>query len=139
MSGSYAVLSHTADTGIAVEADTFAEVLEWASRGMFELMYDLTDSAAERSVVVEVAASTAEDLLVDVLSELLYVSEAHDVIPCRFAIAAVDATSARVTIGVTPMRTELLHGPPIKAVTYHDLLVEESDDGTWRARVVFDV
>ncbi len=138
MSGFFTVLSHTADTGIAVEADTFAEVLEWAARGMFELMYDLGDSAAERSVVVEVAASTAEDLLVDVLSELLYVSEANDVIPCRFAIAA-DPTSARVTIGVTPMRTELLHGPPIKAVTYHDLLVEEGNDGTWRARVVFDV
>ena len=139
MTGFFTVLSHTADTGIAVEADTFAEVLEWASRGMFELMYDLGDTDADRSVVIEVTANTAEDLLVDLLSELLYASEAHDVIPCRFEIADADATSARGTIGVTPMRSELLHGPPIKAVTYHELIVEEGDDGTWRAQVVFDV
>ena len=139
MSGSFTVLSHTADTGIAVTADTFGELLEWAARGMFALMYDLGDADPEGSITVEVAASTAEDLLVDVLSELLYLSEAEDVIPCRFDVVEADPTSARVTIGVTRMRPELLHGPPIKAVTYHELLVEAQDDGTWQARVVFDV
>ncbi len=139
MSGSYTVLSHTADTGIAVEADSFDEVLEWAARGMFELMYDVGTASPGREVTVDVTAATREDLLVDVLSELLYRSEAEDVVPCRFTVVAADGTHVRMAAVVTPMRHELLHGPPVKAVTYHGLAVGERDDGRWHARVVFDV
>jgi SHS2 domain-containing protein len=32
-----------------------------------------------------------------------------------------------------------LHGPPVKAVTYHALVVAQTPDGRWLARVVFDV
>ncbi|MBP1632769.1 MAG: Archease protein family, partial [Acidobacteria bacterium] len=31
-----------------------------------------------------------------------------------------------------------LRGPPVKAVTYHDLAVEQ-ESGGWRVRVIFDV
>ena len=139
MSGSFEVLSHTADTGIAVEAATLPELLAWAARGMFSLMYDLEATSPEATVEVAVASAGLDELLVDLLAELLYRSEADDVIPCRFDVVTASPTEVRMSVGVAPMEPAALHGPPIKAVTYHDLAVEQSADGRWSARVVFDV
>ena len=50
-----------------------------------------------------------------------------------------DATHVALAVGVVPVETAVLIGPPIKAVTYHDLSVERRSDGTWMAHVVFDV
>ena len=81
MAGSYRILAHTADTGLEVEADTLGSLFEWAGRGMFELMFDLGGVDAARSIEVRVESSQVDELLVDVLSELLYVAESADVVP----------------------------------------------------------
>jgi len=139
MGGSFTVLSHTADTGIDVRADSLGELLEWAARGMFSLVYPIGGLTAERSVIVEGASPVAAELLVDLLSDMLYISEAHDVAPCDFQTREATPTAARMMVGVAPLDGLALHGPPIKAVTYHDLAVAKEADGTWVARVVFDV
>jgi SHS2 domain-containing protein len=139
MSGSFSVLSHTADTGIDVHADTYEELLEWAAGGMFSLMYDIGSLAEQRSVVVAAQAASRDELLVDVLSDLLYLSYSQDLIPCRFQTREASATDARLLVGVADLDPDLLHGSPIKAVTYHDLFVARQEDDSWRARIVFDV
>ncbi len=139
MSGSFTVLAHTADTAIEVSADSLAELFEWAAVGMFSLMYDLDSLAPAHQVDVVVAASDVAELLVDLLAELLYVSEANDLVPCTFHVEALTPVEARIRVGATPMEAAALEGPPIKAVTYHDLSVTELPDGRWSARVVFDV
>lgn len=139
MAGSYRILAHTADTGLEVEADTLGSLFEWAGRGMFELMFDLGGVDAARSIEVRVESSQVDELLVDVLSELLYVAESADVVPCRFVATEATATHVALAVGVVPVETAVLIGPPIKAVTYHDLSVERRSDGTWMAHVVFDV
>jgi SHS2 domain-containing protein len=138
MGGSFTVLSHTADTGIDVTADSFGELLEWAATGMFSLMYDIRSLEAERSLVVAAQTVARDELLVDILSDLLFVSYSQDVIPCRFQAREATATDARLLVGVTPLDPDLLEGPPIKAVTYHDLAVTQDAAG-WTARVFFDV
>lgn len=139
MSGRYRVLSHTADTGIDVEADSLDELFEWAARGMFELMFDVSGHRPERTTVVEVQGAGTADLLVDTLSDLLYRSEVDDVLPCHFDTIAVDSRSVTMQVGTVPLRPDMLEGPPIKAVTYHDLVVDRRADGSWRAQVFFDV
>lgn len=138
MSGHYEVLAHTADTAIAVEADSLGELFAWAARGMFATMYAL-DRPATEDHTITVASSASEELMVDVLSELLFISESEDVVPVSFS--TVDAGELRMTmrVGTVPLAAMALEGPPIKAVTYHDLSVEQRSDGSWAAHVVFDV
>jgi SHS2 domain-containing protein len=139
MPGSYEVFSHTADTGIAVEADTLAELVEYAAEGMFGLMYDVGGGKPDREIEFLVAAPSLADLLVDTLSELLYFSEADDLVPCTFTVPEVTETRLCMRAGVVPLRDDLQVGPPIKAVTYHDLVVGQTADRRWAARLVFDV
>lgn len=133
------VLAHTADTGIEVTAGSlpaaFAEMLE----ATFGLLADLDGAEAASTTTVEVESHTLEDLLVDVLSEFLYRSEVEDVVFCDFEVT-VGAEPPRATVhaGLLPLRRDEAEGAAIKAVTYHELALEERDDG-WYARVYFDV
>lgn len=134
----YKVLSHTADTGVEATAPSLAGLIDELATAMFELIAHVTPCPQEVSVEVEVNAPTPEDLVLEVLSEFLYESEAQDLMLCGFETTMLAPTHARVTAGgVDILRIEVT-GPPIKAVTYHRLLVEEREDD-WRARVYFDV
>lgn len=139
MAGAFVLLSHTADTGIAVTADSLRELFEWAAVGMFSTMFDLAMCIPERHVTVAATGTRTDELLVDVLADLLYLSEAEDVVPCSFQVDEIWPNEVDLSAGVAPLRPNLLIGPPIKAVTYHDLDVSKKEDGTWTARVVFDV
>jgi SHS2 domain-containing protein len=75
---------------------------------------------------------------VDVLSELLCRSEVEDLFLCVFEVEATGPTSLRVGAGGVDTANVELTGPPIKAVTYHDITVTETDHG-WFGRVYFDV
>lgn len=130
------VLSHTADTGVEATAETFAELLEELLEGMFASMADIESGTADTWVEAEVASETAEELVVDVLSEALYVSEVEDLILCDFRITE-EGNRAELRMGGVPVGVLDVTGPPIKAVTYHGLVVQR--DGAWYGRVYFDV
>lgn len=131
-------MSHTADTGILAHGASLREVFENAAFAMFDLMYGIGDLVGEDRVEVEVEATTIEELLVDWLSTLLFEAETNDLAFCSFGIESIgDGRAVGSATGVPLARVELA-GPPVKAVTYHDLLIEERAGG-WSARVVFDV
>lgn len=133
------ILSHTADTGIEATADSLAALIEEVMRAMFGLVATLAPGAAERWVDFSLEATTPEDLLVDTLSELLYRSEVDDLVFCDFRVRVdEERLYTQVEAGGVPTPDVEADGPPIKAVTYHDLVVEERDGG-WFARVYFDV
>lgn len=133
----YRILSHTADTAIEAWGDDLAELIANTAAGMFALMYDPASIAATRQTEITVSAEREPDLVVDALAELLYLSEADDLALSRFQVSINDNT-VQIRAQGGPLQQVKLHGPPIKAVTYHDLTVEHTADG-WHARVVFDV
>ncbi|HSJ83244.1 MAG TPA: archease [Acidimicrobiia bacterium] len=135
----YRVLSHTADTGIEATGHTLAELIEVLSQGMFELMARCDPSADRRRLTLRVDAPTIEDLVVDILSELLFRSETEDLLFCQFRVTLEPGVPAATveTAGI-PVHEVEPTGPPIKAVTYHDLVVEQRES-QWYGRVYFDV
>lgn len=134
----YEVLSHTADSGIVAYGPTLATVFESAAFAMFDLMFGIGEIEGVHRVEVEVAADTVEELLVDWLSALLFEAETRDLAFCSFQIDTLDDThAAGRAIGVPVASVELI-GPPVKAVTYHDLVIARVPAG-WSARVLFDV
>lgn len=134
----YEVLDHTADTGISATADNLAHLMEDLATGMFELMAEVEPCRDGNTVAFDVSAQTAEELVFECLSELLYRSEIDDLLFCDFAIEVRDHMSLAVRAAGVPTDRVELSGPPIKAVTYHDIEVAETADG-WLGRVYFDV
>ena len=133
------ILSHTADTGVEARSpDLLALVVDLAT-GMFESMASAPAGVTvDRTIEVEASGTNRADLVVEILSDLLYVSDVDDVFLCDFAATSADGDGVKVTAGTIPFAEVEVHGPPVKAVTYHDLTVEETPGG-WYGRVYFDV
>jgi SHS2 domain-containing protein len=131
-------LDHTADTGLEASADGLAEVIEELAIGMFELMASVDSCPEGHRVEAVVEATSAEDLVVDTLSELLYLSETEGRHLCRVEVELTGDNAVRVEAWGVPTEDVELTGPPIKAVTYHQLEVSATDTG-WTATAYFDV
>ena len=134
----YTVLSHTADTGIEATADSLSDLVHDLATGMFGLMANAALRQPDRLIEVSIEAVSYEDLVVDVLSELLYRSEVEDLFLSNFEVEVTGPTSVNVRAGGVDAASVELAGPPIKAVTYHDVTVSRTDHG-WYGRVYFDV
>lgn len=136
--GTYEILDHTADTGIRIEGRSLSELIEAGAVGMFALMADAEYSSSGTEIEFEMSPRPADDMVVDVLAELLYRSEIEDALLCDIEVRETDRGVIEVTAAGVPWSDVELTGPPIKAVTYHDLEVKQ-EGGTWTAIVYFDV
>jgi SHS2 domain-containing protein len=134
----YEVLSHTADTGIEATAPSVSALIDELATGMFELMATVAPCPNDVGVEVEVTAPTLEDLVVGLLSELLYESEVQDLALCGFETTMLGPTHARINARGVDISGVEVTGPPIKAVTYHAVVVDRRE-GDWLGRVYFDV
>ena len=134
----YRVVAHTADTGIVARGATPSEAFENAAYGMFDLMFDLRRVGDGEECAVEAQGETADELLVAWLSALLAEAEIRGLVFSRFTVDRLGGGVVRGTAGGVPAAGLELRGPPVKAVTFHDLAVERVPRG-WRARVIFDV
>ncbi len=134
----YEVLSHTADTGIVAYGESPAEAFANAAFGAFDLVFDLSEVSGSEECRVEVEAETLGELLVAWLSALLAEAEIRGLVFSAFQVEMLAGGRLRGTAAGSPSAGRELRGPPVKAVTYHDLAVEQVPGG-WRARVIFDV
>ena len=139
MDGEYRVLSHTADTGIEATAESFEAVVATVAVGMFDLMYDLANVTTSSEIVASVnLGDELEEVMVDVLSELLYLAEAEDLLFTEITVTRSKHTELHIVAAAAPTAGVELRGPPVKAVTYHDVAVAEVEPGRWTARIYFD-
>jgi SHS2 domain-containing protein len=131
-------LDHTADSGIEATAPTLPALIEELATGMFELMAPVEPCPAASVVETTVTADSVEDLVVDSLSDLLYLAEIEDLHLCRFDVEGSGLPEVRIRAQGIPIAGVEASGPPIKAVTYHRLEATETEEG-WYGRVYFDV
>lgn len=115
------------------------QLIEELAAGMAGLVVDPERYSSDHWLEFTVAAGSPPDLVVDTLGELLYRSETADAVVCEVSVDEdVGALGVAVRAGTVDAQTVELAGPPIKGVTYHDLVVRE-EDGGWYGRVYFDV
>lgn len=131
-------LPHTADSKIRVYGSTLQELFEQALKAMFEVLGPVYEAGKKERVVheVHVLSPNVEVLLVDFLSEAWYLSAVHDEAYDLCEITFFSSHEVRATVQGFPVE-RYEHGE-IKAVTYHELVVKESD-GIWHADIVFDI
>lgn len=137
-------LDHTADVGAEIAAASLDELFAEAAGALLETIVDPASVRPSLHRGFELAAPDLETLLVDWLGELVYVFEVDRQL---FADAEVTVTEGE---GGEQRLTAVARGEPydpdrhpvrvlVKAVTHHGLEVSCRPDGTWFARVIFDI
>lgn len=130
----YEELDHTADWAFRAFGTDLKELFQNAAYALFALEGALdAQSTLTREIYVE--GIDREALLVNWLSELLFLQETKRETYQKFEITKLSDTELQATVHGA-------HTQPItkfiKAVTYHDLKIEQTEKG-WEATVVVDV
>ncbi len=135
----YEFFSHTADLGLRVRAATLDELFADAARGLVRMLVanpEAVECVDERTFSLQ--SDNIEYLLFDWLSELLYLFETSAWLPGQVAVS-VQANRLEATCrgeAVDRDRHNLEH--EVKAITYHNLRVEQ-ENGAWIAELIVDI
>lgn len=133
----FEILEHTADVGVRAEGATLADCFEQATLGLADIMGIWRPGEGEEfSVALEAGDPGA--LLVDWLSEILWLHDSRDSDLAGLEIRSADKTAVSGTVRLSPRGDDPAEGTQVKAVTYHQLRVEETERG-WIAEVYLDV
>ena len=135
----FEILDHTADIGIIVYGEDLKALFENAGKAFFHLITDLRKvrRRIERKIIIE--GESLDRLMVDWLSELLYLHDVENLLFKEFKVESVGEDGLEAIAkgepfqeGVHVIKTE------VKAVTYHRIEVRQ-EKGRWRAQVIFDL
>ena len=139
MDAGFTILEHPSDVGIEARGATLARAFEEAAAGLISIILDRSAIRPLESRTVSLTASDPEQLLVQWLSEVLYLYDGLHFAAGEFAITELGPSSLRATVRgeqAIPAR----HQPKldVKAVTYHQVSVKQ--DARWCVvRVFLDI
>ncbi|HOA22614.1 MAG TPA: archease [Aggregatilineales bacterium] len=129
-------IEHSADWALRVRGEDLRALYENAARGMIALAGGEADPDQPAvSHDFALSAPDAETLLIDWLTELVYLIEDKSLVISDIRVARIENFSLEATVRGTPGGHFSKH---IKAVTYHGLEIIRRDDG-YEATIVFDV
>jgi SHS2 domain-containing protein len=135
----YETFDHTADLGLRIRAPDLDTLFAEAGRALFAAIVEDLDTVEPRQQLrIELTGDDRELLLFDWLKELLYCFDSQHRLFSRFQVH-VGETGLSASAWGEPLdrgRHVLLH--EVKAITYHGLTVEHTDQG-WLAEVIVDI
>ncbi|MDR3677389.1 MAG: archease [Acidobacteriota bacterium] len=135
----FRILEHTADVGFEAFGSTREETFANAARALFNLIVDLDVIETHDEVTLHIQGPDPESLLVNWLSELLYLHDAENWLFRDFEIQHLqDDSMSALARGEKFHRARHQAKLLVKAITYHQLALEESPQG-WRAQVYVDI
>jgi SHS2 domain-containing protein len=135
----YQLIEHTADVGFWVRAAEFNDLLVEAGRALFAIIILNPELVTPRlEVAVRIAGQDPEELLLDWLSDLLFIFEQRRLVLSRFEVELEPTGLAGRAWGEPLDFSRHRLGNEVKAITYHQLMVRQTADG-WEARVIVDV
>jgi SHS2 domain-containing protein len=133
----FQVLEHTADVGIRASGASLEETFEAATEGLASILGAWRPSTGvSRRIDIEPADLGAQ--LVDWLSEVIYLQDSLDAVIAGVQVDRVSKNGTTGTIELASRGDETLEGTAVKAITYHQLRVEQRGD-RWTAEVYVDV
>jgi SHS2 domain-containing protein len=130
-------LPHTADVMFRITADRTEGIFEDATRAMFQAMYGSCSVNPTVEKEISLSAEDLEMLLVDFLSELLFLSEVEYLVICD-ATVRLDKTSLTATVRGEPFDPARHFGREIKGVSFSNLRIYKQGDA-YVLDIIFDV
>jgi SHS2 domain-containing protein len=134
---SYEELDHTADIRLRVRSPTADSLFAETAMAMMEIVYgESRPGTIERTIELE--AGNSENLLLDFLSEVLYLSEV-DYIVFSAATVHITGNSLKAHLSGEPFDPERHRGgTEIKGISYSGLRIVKEDEG-YVLDILFDV
>jgi SHS2 domain-containing protein len=135
----FEILDHTADIGIIVHGENLKALFENAGEAFFHLITDLRKVRRRTERRIDIGGESLDRLMVDWLSELLYLHDVENLLFKGFKVESVGEDGLRGIVKGEPFQ-EGVHviKTGVKAVTYHQIEVRQ-ENGRWRAQVIFDL
>ena len=135
----YEAFEHTADIGLHAYGSTLSELYIHAAQGMESLMVSPEQVHILVCREVEVEGYDSLSLLIAWLNELIFLFDAEFLLFSQFEIESLTETHLKGRAWGEPydeQRHEL--SSAIKAVTWHDAAIEQTEDG-YKACIIFDI
>ena len=139
MAKRFEIFDHTADIGVIVYGENLKALFENAGEAFFRLITDVRKVRYRVEKRIEIGGETLDRLMVDWLSELLYLHDVENLLFRGFKVESVGEGGLKAVVkgepfqqGVHVIKTE------VKAVTYHRMEVRQ-ENGRWRVQITFDL
>lgn len=132
---SFEEIEHTADWAYRVRGNNLAELFIQAAQGLYLLVGMQLTPGAKITRSIELKALDRESLLVAWLNELLYLHESESLGFSQLEIQRLEGTSLKAKVTGAPTQQWLKE---IKAVTYHNLAIRNTESGL-EVTLVLDV
>lgn len=135
----YELIDHTADVAIKAYGKTLSEAFENAAKGMFDIITDSSEIENIGQYDIELEADNLEQLLVDWLSDLLFLNSANNLVFGFFKVE-IDEKKNKLSAKVFGEKFNISKhkiGAEIKAVTYH--MLEVKNKKPYHVQVLFDI
>jgi SHS2 domain-containing protein len=135
----FEILDHTADIGLIVYGENLRVLYENAGEAFFHIITDLRKVRRRVEKRIDIKGESLDRLMVDWLSELLYLHDVESLLFKGFKVDSVGEGGLKAIVkgepfqeGVHVIKTE------VKAVTYHQIEVRQ-ENGRWRAQIILDL
>ena len=135
----YELIDHTADIGVKAYGKTISEAFENVAKAMFDIITDNSEIESIGQYNIKLGAPDLEQLLVDWLSELLFLNSAKNLVFGFFKVN-LDEKNQSLTATVFGEKLDISKhkiGAEIKAVTYH--ILEVKNKKPFHVQVLFDI
>ncbi|BAB60103.1 hypothetical protein [Thermoplasma volcanium GSS1] len=131
----YEILDHESDIGIMVYGTTYEELFSNAVYAMADLILDVGKLKEKRKMHEIIRGNTPEDIMVNLLSRVLFYVDTYYTLYFRATCKYEDSTLDVYLYG-SEIPEEVEYRNVIKAVTYSEIAVKPEDGF---ARVIFDL
>lgn len=139
----YRFIDHTADIAVEVEAASMEDLFALACHAWRDAALESCDTCSTDSRFITLSANNYEELLITLLNELNYLLYSG-----RWSFNSVGSIELNKFADGVTVNAEVLGEDynseterikvEIKAVTYHDIRIEEHE-GRFGTRIVFDI
>jgi SHS2 domain-containing protein len=130
------------DIGIDISGDSLEELFIAGAEGMFDIIIENPGGCDSLVREIELSSGTANELLVDWLSELLYLFDAEGIIATNFEVSIAKKQEVLYLSGKVHFRRfdskADIAKNEIKAVTYYKVNVKREGD-IYSTPVIFDL
>ena len=135
----YELIDHTADVGVKAYGKTLSEAFENVAKAMFAIITDSSEIESIGQYDIELEAPDLEQLLVDWLSDLLFLNSAKNLVFGFFKVE-INEKEKKLSAKVFGEKFNISKhkiGAEIKAVTYH--MLEVKIKKPIHVQVLFDI
>lgn len=133
----YEILPHTADLRIRIQGKTLEELFQNSLSGLNHVLSgDGPRGSPVKTEALEISASSATDLLIDFLNEVLYLSNVNKAVYDRVKFSKF--SNAELAAALDGFNLDGF-AEDVKAVTYHGAEIKKDNAGHFEVEILLDI